>query len=177
MPILEIVSLAVSFVKTEIPLISSAVVLVSIKSIEVCYPGFAPTIKIKDVSSPRILFVLNSIFSAVSITDYVLLLLKECLALVRAYSEIDAVEQNELKLKMQKIVFDLMSMTNRKSGERTRLFTFYMHINQCLIEVRLTKSKKHLKKVEAYLLEMLESWQSRKPIIENKGYKRQALKL
>ena len=115
--------------------------------------------------------------ATMSMSNYVLLLLKECLVMVRLYGESDVNEQNEHILKAQKIVFELMTITNRKSAEGNRLFTFYMHINQCLIEVRITKSEKYLKKVEEYLLEMINSWESTKPVIENRGYTRQDVKL
>ena len=109
--------------------------------------------------------------STMSMTKYVLLLTKECLYHVRNY------EGNNSVTKAQKILFELMTVTDRRTTEGERLFTFYTYLNQCLVEVRVNGSKQHLKQVEQYLQEMIASWEDAKPPIQRIGYTRQDLKL
>lgn len=115
--------------------------------------------------------------STMSMTEYVLLLLKECLYNVRNYEGSGRSEQNESITKAQKIIFELMTTVDRRTKEGERLFTFYTYVNQCLVEVRLNGSEKHLNLVEQYLLEMLASWEDAKPPIQRIGYTRQDLRL
>ena len=112
--------------------------------------------------------------STMPMVEYVLLLLNECLFHVQQYEEN---ELNESISKAQKILFELMALTDRKTAEGERLFTFYTYVNQCLVEVRINKSEEHLKLVQHYLEEMIASWKDTKPVIERKGYRRQDLRL
>lgn len=109
--------------------------------------------------------------STMSGIEYVLLLLKECLYHVRNY------EGNESVAKAQKILFELMTITDRGVAEGERLFIFYTYVNQCLVEVRLNGSEEHLSLVEQYLLEMIASWEDAKPPIQRIGYTRQDVRL
>lgn len=115
--------------------------------------------------------------STMSMVEYALLLLKECLYYVHNYEENEISEQHELISKAQKLLFELMTITDRRTAEGERLFTFYTYVNQCLVEVRINKSEQHLKLVERYLEEMIASWEDTKPVIKRKGYTRQDLRL
>ena len=115
--------------------------------------------------------------STMSMIEYVLLLLKECLYNVRNYGESESSERNEPITKAQKIVFELMVTVDRGTSEGERLFTFYKYVNQCLVEVRLNGSEKHLNLVEQYLLSMIASWEDAKPPTQRIGYTQQDLRL
>lgn len=112
--------------------------------------------------------------STMPMVEYVLLLLNECLFHVRQYEEN---ELNESISKAQKLLFELMALTDRRTAEGERLYTFYTYVNQCLVEVRINKSEQHLKLVQHYLEDMIVSWEDTKPVIERKGYQRQDLRL
>ncbi len=104
--------------------------------------------------------------ATLSMSEYVPLLLTECLDLLRLYEESPENLQKELILKAQQLIFKLMANTNRLSVEGSRSLAQYMQINQCLDQVRLTQSNPHVKKAEKLLLETMKSWQDAKPIVK-----------
>ena len=104
--------------------------------------------------------------ATLSMSQIIPALLTECLDVFRLYEESPGALRKELILKAQKIIYKLMSVTNLKSVEGSRSLALYRQINQCLDEVRLTKSNKHLKKAQKLLLEMMQNEDSAKPIVK-----------
>ena len=119
--------------------------------------------------------------STMPMIGYVLLLLNECLYNVRncgnAVVENEGAQRNESVSKAQKLLFELMSVTDRRTTEGERLFTYYAYLNQCLVEVRINESDLHLKQIEQALLEMIASWEVARPIDRGEGYTGREIRL
>ena len=119
--------------------------------------------------------------STMPMIGYVLLLLNECLYNVRKCG--NAVEENEIDQrnksvsKAQKLLFELMIVTDRRTAEGERLFIYYAYLNQCLVEVRINESDQHLKQIESALLEMIASWEAARPITRGEGYTGREIRL
>ncbi len=110
--------------------------------------------------------------STMSMREYVILLLKECLVAVQKYESTSPEEQNEVIHQAQKVLFELMSITDQKHEKGSRLFEFYVHLNQCLVDVRIHQNTERLQLVERYLTEMIASWENAKSVTSGVGYGR-----
>ena len=112
--------------------------------------------------------------STMPMIGYVLLLLNECLYNVQncgnAVEENEVDQRNESVSKAQKLLFELMTVTDRRTVKGERLFTYYAYLNQCLVEVRINESDEHLIQIEQALLEMIASWEAARPMTRGEGY-------
>ncbi|HJF33008.1 MAG TPA: flagellar protein FliS [Sporosarcina psychrophila] len=102
-------------------------------------------------------------YATLSTIEYVLLLLNECLHYV-AITETAVQTESKEELyeyisKTQHLLFELMAATNTQSAEGKRLSSFYVYLNQSLVEVRLNKEPAVLEMVKQHLEELIESWE------------------
>jgi len=104
--------------------------------------------------------------STIPIIEYVLLLLKEVLKNVQLYDEMfdleDDFSRNKVVSKAQDLLFELMATTDRNSVEGERLLSFYAHLNQCLVELRIAENSNLQTHVKLQLEELIDSWEEAK---------------
>lgn len=110
--------------------------------------------------------------STMSMREYAILLLKECLTAVQKYAKGSLEERNESIHQAQEILFELMAITDHKHVKGKRLLEFYVHMNQCLVDERIHKSEDKLRLVECYIVEMIASWEDVKQVTGRGGYYR-----
>lgn len=101
--------------------------------------------------------------ATISVVEYVRLLLSEVLSNMQLYENSEGTEdvhtRNRILSKAQELLLELMSTTNRKSEEGERLFTFYGHLNQCIIELRLNESIEMKAHINEQLGHLIDAWQ------------------
>lgn len=111
--------------------------------------------------------------TTMSVVEYTLLLLKECLTAV------ELARQSEDNLKniecAQEALFELMSGANQNHVRGKRLFNVYVQLNQWLVEYRIQKDVTELEKVARYIKEMIVAWEASKPKEKDYSYKRHDL--
>ncbi len=108
-----------------------------------------------------------------SVVEYTLLLLKECLTAVETALENED-NTNNIE-RAQEVLFELMSVTNQKHVKGRNLFSFYVHVNQMLVEYRIQQDEAQLEKVARYVKEMMAAWEASKPKEKGYSYKRHDL--
>lgn len=110
--------------------------------------------------------------STMSMREYTMLLLKECLVAVQKYEATPLDEQNEVIGQAQKILFELMAITDQQHEKGSRLFGFYVYMNQCLVDVRIHKNEGKLHLVARYLHDMIVSWEEAGKVTGRAGFLR-----
>lgn len=111
--------------------------------------------------------------STMSVLDYTLLLLKECLNAVEKAVAHD--RPRESIALAQEFLFELMGDVDQHHAGGKRLFHFYIYLNQCLVEYQLKHDVTQLQRVADYLIEMIAMWEATKPIGKRYSYKRHDL--
>lgn len=92
--------------------------------------------------------------STMSDIAYVLLLLKKCLQVLKNNMGNESIEQ------AQDILFELMMTADRKTVEGERLFTYYVYLNQCLVQFRISPNQAELNRIIRALEELIAAWES-----------------
>lgn len=92
--------------------------------------------------------------STMSDIAYVLLLLKKCLHVLKNNMGNESIEQ------AQDILFELMMTADRKTVEGERLFTYYVYLNQCLVQFRISPNQAELNRIIRALEELVAAWES-----------------
>lgn len=64
----------------------------------------------------------------------------------------------ETLAKIQDILFEIMSVTNRRTEEGQRLFLFYVHLNQLLVDVQLHNTYELIPQVRGHIDRLAEAW-------------------
>lgn len=102
-------------------------------------------------------------YTTLSSIEYVLRLIDECQHHVEfcqtAISADDRDALYESSAKAQQLLFELMATVNGRTLEGGRLTTFYIYLNQRLVEARLQKKSVPLQEVTGHLKEMKNAWE------------------
>lgn len=102
-------------------------------------------------------------YTTLSSIEYVLRLIDECQHQVKfCQTAIPSDNRDvlyESSAKAQQLLFELMATVNSRTIEGERLITFYIYLNQRLVEARLQKKAETLKEVSRHLEEMKNAWE------------------
>lgn len=98
--------------------------------------------------------------STIPTMEYILLLLKGTIKNIRFCQQSNEWEEIQATLSnTQDLLFELMASADRNIEEGERLFTFYVYLNQLLVDVQIQKSTERLTVVEVFAEQLLEAWE------------------
>ncbi|MBB4823612.1 flagellin-specific chaperone FliS [Sporosarcina luteola] len=98
--------------------------------------------------------------STIPTMEYIILLLKETTKNIRFCQQATSWEDTQATLlRTQEFLFELMATADRRTEEGERLFTFYVYLNQLIVDVQIQKSTDRLAAVEVFVEQLIEAWE------------------
>ncbi|QTD41170.1 flagellar protein FliS [Sporosarcina sp. Te-1] len=98
--------------------------------------------------------------STIPTMEYIILLLKETIKNIRFCQQAASWDEVQATLsKTQDLLFELMASADRSTEEGERLFTFYVYLNQLIVDVQIQKSTDRLTAVEVFAEQLIEAWE------------------
>ncbi|WP_336822021.1 flagellar protein FliS [Sporosarcina sp. USHLN248] len=116
----------------------------------------------------------ESNMSTLSMMEYVILLLNGLRKNVQLCGEAiiaNNAEQLDHSLqKAQQFIFELMTTIDHDAEDSEKHLLLYIHLNQCLVNVKLTKTDRKIAHVDEIIQQLIASWEVAKQVTRRRNF-------